>query len=863
MSRITSFLHFAAAMAIGLMSTAAAHSRQNTIHVPGDYATIQAAIDAAESGDTIIVAPGTYHEAIDFLGKTLTLESEAGAVKTIIDATGLDTSVVTVTSGEGEGTTLRGFTITGGAGTLFGNNRRGGGVLLNSSHLRIEHCIIANNHVEHDGGGIGTMPGSVVHAIETLIEGNTAGGGGGGVWISGSPSDTEQWHRFEQCTFRGNTAVATGGGLHVRSNGRLSLVQCLFEGNAVTAVQSQGSVATDPYGLGGGICIRETSSSARFHIAECTFESNIAALGGGAAHAVIASDPRAWPRFVDCTFRYNTAPLGGGITHSNSSQYSRVIIERCLFEHNAAPFGPYRYGGALYSGGGHFIVRHSTFRNNSANVGGAAHVRGLVEFCTFENNHAEESGGAVSVGSSQLRTTVRHSSFFGNTAKTRGGAIRSTAWQPVGVIGCDFIGNTAASEFGAIWRESGALELGSSYFCDNAPDDVSSYTDLGGNAFPIKCVSPNTRHVPSQFATIQEAIDASIHHDEIIVAPGTYNEAIDFGGRRISIVSSAGSEKTVIDATGFATSAVTAASYEGPGTLLRGFTITGGTGTMHDGSPHGGGIFILGAGLEIEDCFITGNTAHRGAGAAVDGPSPDLMGYVTIRSSTVSDNHTAPLDSSAHGGGVFVRGSAIDFDICTITGNSAFRGGGLALHPGVGDDGWAYGGSAWVMNSAISGNEANTGGGVTVFANAALSAVSCEFEGNIAHHFGAAGHIAGSASFAACLFRNNIAQNLAALVLSGETSVPISDTLFCGSEPAHIGGPGVWSDLGGNEFLDDCPAPGSPADLNGDGVVDVLDLLILLDAWGACKDCGDCPADFNGDCAVDVLDLLFLFDNWG
>jgi uncharacterized delta-60 repeat protein len=55
----------------------------------------------------------------------------------------------------------------------------------------------------------------------------------------------------------------------------------------------------------------------------------------------------------------------------------------------------------------------------------------------------------------------------------------------------------------------------------------------------------------------------------------------------------------------------------------------------------------------------------------------------------------------------------------------------------------------------------------------------------------------------------------------------------------------------------------APADLNCDEVVDVLDLLILLDAWGACKDCTECAADFNGDCSVDVLDLLFLLDNWG
>jgi hypothetical protein len=56
-----------------------------------------------------------------------------------------------------------------------------------------------------------------------------------------------------------------------------------------------------------------------------------------------------------------------------------------------------------------------------------------------------------------------------------------------------------------------------------------------------------------------------------------------------------------------------------------------------------------------------------------------------------------------------------------------------------------------------------------------------------------------------------------------------------------------------------------PGDLNCDFVVDVLDLLMLLDAWGDCKDCspGACIADLNGDCVVDVLDLLHLLDNWG
>ncbi len=52
-------------------------------------------------------------------------------------------------------------------------------------------------------------------------------------------------------------------------------------------------------------------------------------------------------------------------------------------------------------------------------------------------------------------------------------------------------------------------------------------------------------------------------------------------------------------------------------------------------------------------------------------------------------------------------------------------------------------------------------------------------------------------------------------------------------------------------------------DLNGDGVVDVSDLLILLGAWGECPRGEACPADLNDDGTVDVSDLLILLGAWG
>ena len=88
------------------------------INVPGDYPTIQQAIDAAAGGDTVLVAPGTYIENIRFKGKAIIVKSSDGPHVTTIDGNhtkGL--SVVSFIDEEGFGSVLEGFTITNGAGT--------------------------------------------------------------------------------------------------------------------------------------------------------------------------------------------------------------------------------------------------------------------------------------------------------------------------------------------------------------------------------------------------------------------------------------------------------------------------------------------------------------------------------------------------------------------------------------------------------------------------------------------------------------------------------------------------------------------------------------------------------------------------
>ncbi len=49
-------------------------------------------------------------------------------------------------------------------------------------------------------------------------------------------------------------------------------------------------------------------------------------------------------------------------------------------------------------------------------------------------------------------------------------------------------------------------------------------------------------------------------------------------------------------------------------------------------------------------------------------------------------------------------------------------------------------------------------------------------------------------------------------------------------------------------------------DVNGDGVVDVTDLLLMISDWGSCA---DCPSDVNNDGYVNVTDILIAIGNWG
>lgn len=83
-------------------------------HVPGEYATIQAAVDASADGDVIILADGIYtgpgNASVDLLGKAITVRSESGPEACIIDAE-QQPGGFRLVSGETRETVIAGLTI--------------------------------------------------------------------------------------------------------------------------------------------------------------------------------------------------------------------------------------------------------------------------------------------------------------------------------------------------------------------------------------------------------------------------------------------------------------------------------------------------------------------------------------------------------------------------------------------------------------------------------------------------------------------------------------------------------------------------------------------------------------------------------
>jgi parallel beta-helix repeat protein len=153
--------------------------------------SIQEAIDAADDGDILVAAPGTYAESVSFMGKAITLRSQdpndPGAVAATL-IKGDDVAAVSFTHGEGPRSILAGFVISGSARGIF----------CNGTAPTVFNCRIVDN----TGFGIALMNGSAPTLVNCIIAGNASHG-----------IALEEGARafIDHCTIVGNPLAIVGG----------------------------------------------------------------------------------------------------------------------------------------------------------------------------------------------------------------------------------------------------------------------------------------------------------------------------------------------------------------------------------------------------------------------------------------------------------------------------------------------------------------------------------------------------------------------------------------------------------------------------------------------------------------------------
>ncbi|MBK8981598.1 MAG: T9SS type A sorting domain-containing protein [Ignavibacteria bacterium] len=250
----------------------------------------------------------------------------------------------------------------------------------------------------------------------------------------------------------------------------------------------------------------------------------------------------------------------------------------------------------------------------------------------------------------------------------------------------------------------------------------------------ISGASANILNVPSQYSTIQSAINASVNGDTVLVQPGTYPENIIFRGKRIVLTSLYYQNRdlnfiqtTIINGgspvhpdTG---SCVIICNNEDSTTVLQGFTLTGGTGTRWM-DEHGAGIFREGGGIlvqyskpVIQNNVITGNSAVTGGVISTGGGGVRIGDSYPRFYNNIVTNNTA-----RYGAGVVLNYTGGEYK-----NNIVFNNYG-SMDFGAGSGIWVNGfftrlitviNNTIINNSAVTGNPGiyGNGGVVAAFRN--------------------------------------------------------------------------------------------------------------------------------------------------
>ena len=638
---------------------------------------IQGAVNAAQSGDTINAAAGTYIENVQ-VDKSLTVNG-AGAGNTIVDGN-LAGSVFTIgMNNPNVDVALAGMTFRGGSGTIgdpSGNNYVVGGGILNRGKTTITDSIVSGNSANLGGGvansGALTVTGST-------ISGNRAGMGGGGIaniggYFSGSTFIPATLIVQGASTISGNSATGANGGIGggILNDGKATITASTISENSALSSDTL-------YGEGGGIYNGGYYSGNTFIPAIMTIQGasdiskNNADFGGGIRNTGTLTVEKS-------TISSNSASMrGGGIANGGEAYSSTLTVTDSTISGNSASTG----GGGI-ANFGTLTVTGSTISGNSAGTvdnlqsgGGIGNGMGgeaTIKNCEIFGNKATWDGGGLHNWASTM--TVSDSNIYENTADENGGGVYNGAFKSEGLsstmtlTSCKITKNNAENLGGGVANFDGGLATTTGCTIEaNKAIKGGGLANWEGGKFAID---------RSTFSGNSANSGGGIYND------GTVNM---YGGSIISWNS---------------------ATYGGGIWNSRTATVTGST-ISGNSAFDGGGIHNWQGTATVTGSIISGNSAEHVGGGIFN------SGTATVTDSTISEN-SAKLD----GGGIHNWQGTATVSGSIISRNSAENVGGGIFNSET----------ATVTDSTISENSANSGGGI--FNSGTLNQVRGSITGNTA-----------------------------------------------------------------------------------------------------------------------------------
>ncbi|WP_157975969.1 choice-of-anchor Q domain-containing protein [Lewinella sp. IMCC34191] len=703
-------------------------------------------------------------------------------------------------------------------------NRAGGGIEDASgsgSMVTIMETNINDNIVYNapgNGGGIHIGSDGDVMITGGTVDMNKAGAEGGGIW-NGAGTLTVSNTLVRMNEAMGDDADQGGGGLYNNGNGTIILRDSarVFENKA-----------TGLSGSGGGIL---NNTGATLTIMNSYINGNEANRAGGGIEDASGSGSMftITDSYVNKNIVYNAPGNGGGIHIGGDGSLTvdggRVNENQAGAEGggiwnntgtltvkgNASIFGNVAMGdaadqggGGLYNNGGGTILLSENVQVLENKATGMAGSGGgilnntdatlMIYDSRIADNEANRAGGGIEDASgSGSEFMVMNTKITGNIVYDtpgNGGGIHIGGDGSLSVTGGIVNDNQAGAEGGGIWNNTGTLTVSGTTFRGNVAmgDDADQgggalYNNGGGTislSDGVTIESNKATGTSGSGGGILNNIDATLTISNARIA---LNEANRAGGG-IEDASGSGSMVTITDS-----KINDNVVFNAPG--------------------NGGGIHIGSDG----DLMITGSSVDMNKAGAEGGGIWNGAGTLTVSNTLVRMNEAMGDDADQGGGGLYNNGNGniIVKDNARILDNKATgtagSGGGILNNTGA---------TLTVMDSEVSGNEANRAGGGIEDASGSASMVEItdtDFENN----------------------RVNFAPgNGGAIHVGSDGNLTISGGMVSGNSAGQEGG-GLWNSVGtmtvyGVKFHDNV-AEGDDADDGGGALFNNGGTMIVEDAY--------------------------------